>query len=164
MKIYISSSWKNRDTVRELAIKLRELGHRVYDFTDPNCRKSPEIPPEKYPEQFDPSIHKYSEYINIPELKQAVMDNKRAINWANFIILLLPCGSDSHADWALGVGLGKRSVVVGQPLKGERSPVHHWADRIFDYVDDFIKWFIAETRCIGLSTGGEDCESSLAVK
>ncbi len=162
MKIYISSSWKNRDTVRQLAVKLREYGHEVYDFTDPNCRKTPGIPPEKIPVEFNPAIHKYSEYINKPEWKQVVMENKQAIIWSDFIILLLPCGSDSHADWALGVGLGKRSVVVGQPCKGERSWVHHWADRIFNTVDDFICWFTNETMCIGLSTCGGGCESCLA--
>lgn len=141
MNIYISSSWKNRDKVRELAAQLRGFGHEVYDFTDPACRKTPEIPPEKYPEKFNPDIHKYSEYINKPEWIGAVMENKGAIHWADFIVLLLPCGSDSHADWALGVGLGKGSVVVGQPRKGERSPVHHWADKIFDDVQGFIDWF-----------------------
>lgn len=162
MNIYISSSWKNREEVRQLAESLRNLGHEVYDFTDPACRKTPEIPPEKYPEEFDPTIHKYSEYIRKPEWKQAVMENKKAIEDADFIILLLPCGSDSHADWALGVGMGKWSVVVGQPRKGERSPVHHWANGMFDTVDQFIEWFKKESRCIGLSVCGSGCQSCLA--
>ncbi len=162
LKIYLSSSWKNRERVRDMAAKLREMGHEVYDFTDPNCRQSPEIPPEKYPEEFDPNTHKYSDYINKPEWKQAVIENRKAIAWSNFIVLLLPCGADSHADWALGVGMGKRSVVVGQPRKGERSPVHHWADRIFDTETEFFTWLKEETRCIGLSACGGGCSSCLA--
>lgn len=162
MNIYISSSWKNRDRVRALAIYLRNLGNEVYDFTDPNCRKTPEIPPEKYPDEFDPELHLYSEYINKPEWKQAVMENKKAIEKADFIILLLPCGSDSHADWALGVGMDKWSVVVGQPRKGERSPVHHWANKIFDNETDFINWFKEESQCVGLSVCGGGCLSCFA--
>jgi hypothetical protein len=141
MNIYISSSWKNRDEVRKLAEILRGYGNTVYDFTDPACRITPEIPPEKYPEEFDPEKHKYSEYINKPEWEAAVMENKAAIEVSDFIILLLPCGADSHSDWAYGVGLGIPSVVVGQPRKGERSPVHHWADNIFDSTEEFIRWF-----------------------
>ncbi len=57
MNIYLSSSWKNRVRVRALAIALRSEGHEVYDFTDPNSRKMPEIPPEKYPDLFDPVKH-----------------------------------------------------------------------------------------------------------
>lgn len=162
MNIYISSSWKNREQVRALAIELRKMGHQVYDFTDPECRKTPEIPPEKFPEEFDPTIHKYSEYINKTEWIAAVKGNKEAIEWANLIILLLPCGNDSHADWALGVGMGKWSVVVGQPRKGERSPVHHWAKQIFDTADDFIKWFKKETHCVGLTVCGDGCLSCLS--
>lgn len=140
MKIYISSSWKNRDRVRNMAISLRELGHDVYDFTDPTCRKVPEIPPEMFPEEFDPAMHSYREYIQRGEWREAVTENKRAITEAELIVLLLPCGNDSHADWALGVGMGKDSVVIGQPRKGERSPVHIWADAILDDEDALIAW------------------------
>lgn len=140
MNIYISSSWKNRDTVRQLATRLRKSGHEVYDFTDPACRKTPEIPPEKFPEQFDPEKHVYAEYINRPDWRAAVFENFSAIQRAELIILLLPCGNDSHADWALGVGLGMRSIVVGCPRKGERSPVHLWADVILPDIEAALKW------------------------
>ncbi len=141
MKIYISSSWKNRKQVRDLASKLRARGHEVYDFTDPVCRKTPEIPPEKYPEQFDPQKHNYKNYITKPEWHEAVMCNKDAITWADTIILLLPCGIDAHSDWALGVGMGKTSTIIGHPPKGERSPVHNWANFMFDSIQDALKMF-----------------------
>ena len=134
--IYISSSWKNRECVRKLADQLSESGHSVYDFTNPKCRKTPEIPPERFPEQFDPDIHTYSQYIQRPEWKAAVDENRSAIGRADLVILLLPCGNDAHADWALGVGMGKQSIVAGHPNKGDRSPVHMWADVILDSPDD----------------------------
>jgi hypothetical protein len=71
--LYISSSWKQRERVRNLAIQLRNVGLTVYDFTDPACRDTPEVPPEKYPEQFDPEKHIYREYLESqPEWKMAV--------------------------------------------------------------------------------------------
>ena len=140
MKIYISSSWKNRDHVRSAASILRKFGHEVYDFTDANCRKTPEIPPEKFPEQFDPEKHFYSEYLSRPEWRNAVEENKKAIEWCDVVLLLLPCGIDATADWAYGVGLGKKSCVVGHPKKGERSPVHLWADEIFGGFADALHW------------------------
>lgn len=143
MNIYISSSWKNREQVREMAIKLREMGHTVYDFTDPKCRKTPEIPPEKFPEEFDPNKHLYSEYIQRDEWRKAIIENRHAIHKADFIILLLPCGNDSHADWAYGVGHGTPNIVVGQPRKGERSPVHMWADAILDTVEQAYRYIEA---------------------
>ena len=131
MKIYISSSWKNRDRVRAFAVALRSQGHEVYDFTDPLSRKAPEIPPELFPEQFDPIKHNYAEYLeSVPNWRTAVYCNLTAIKWCDLCVLLLPCGADSHADWGVAVGAGKRSVVVGQPKAGERTPSHLWAEKI----------------------------------
>ena len=67
MKFYISSSWKNRGRVRNLASRIRDFNHEVYDFTDPKCRKSPEIPPEKFPEEYDPDKHNYEDTGLYPE-------------------------------------------------------------------------------------------------
>jgi hypothetical protein len=140
MKIYISSSWKNAALVRALAAELRFHGHEVFDFTDPACRSEPPLPPESFPEEFDPEKHFYSFYIRRGEWRRTVNENRKAIGAADLIILILPCGADAHADWGLGVGMGKRSVVVGCPRKGERSPVHLWADAILDHIGDVAEW------------------------
>jgi len=140
MKIYISSSWKNRSRVRSLAKDLSFMGHEVYDFTNPDCRKTPEIPPEKFPEQFDPNKHFYPEYLDRPEWRAAVEENKDALAWCDLVLLLLPCGIDATADWALAVGMGKRSIVVGQPVIGERSPVHLWADAMVGTEEEALCW------------------------
>src|SRR5262249_18000785 len=131
MNIYISSSWKQRERVRALAIRLRAAGHEVYDFTDPACRNTPAIPPERFPEQFDPEKHVYHEYISaVPEWRAAVQCNYQALIRADLCVLLLPCGNDAHADWAFAVGIGCKNAVVGQPKVGDRTPSHLWADAI----------------------------------
>lgn len=143
MKIYISASWKKRVLVRELAETLRAHDHAVFDFTDPECRESDETPPEMFPEQFDPLKHFYRQYIHRNEWLNAVNENREAIQWADLIILLLPCGHDATADWALGVGMGKRSIIVGHPAKGDYSKVHLLADAILNHVEDIIPWLEA---------------------
>jgi hypothetical protein len=142
MNIYISSSWKNRVAVRAMACALRELGHDVYDFTDPSCRKTEEIPPEKFPEQFDPDKHDYAKYLSRKEWRDAVFENMMALRRCDAVVLLLPCGNDAHADWAYAIGMGKVGYVVGHPRKGERSPVHLWADRMFPDVKTFVDHLI----------------------
>lgn len=141
MNVYISSSWKQRERVRSLAIMLRSAGHTVYDFTDPACRNTPEIPPEAFPAQFDPSQHVYAQYITAqPEWRAAVECNRAALDRCDMVVLLLPCGNDAHADWAYAVGRGKRSVVVGHPNAGDRTPTHMWADAMFEYAVDAVAW------------------------
>lgn len=140
MKVYISASWKLRGEVRNLASTLRDGAHEVYDFTDPNCRNTPEIPPEMFAEQFFPDHHIYSEYLNKPEWKAAVIENRKALEWCDVVILLLPCGIDATADWAYALGLGKKSVIVGHPTAGERSPTHLWADKMVSSVAEAVEF------------------------
>lgn len=140
-RVYLSASWKQRDRVRALAVSLRSAGHEVYDFTDPACRRSEEIPPERFPRQFDPAEATYREYIQgNPYWREAVEGNRAALRWCDAVVLLLPAGADSHSDWALGVGLGKRSCVVGHPPAGERTPSHLWADALLDGDGEVAGW------------------------
>jgi len=130
--IYVSSSWKNRTRVRAVVEDLRKRGYGVYDFTDGKRRQHEEIPPEKFPEQFDPTKHKYREYLNRKEWRDAVVENRQALDTTVVVVLLLPCGIDAHADWAYALGKGACSVVAGHPNGGERSPVHLWADVLIE--------------------------------
>jgi len=141
MHVYISSSWKNRERVRALAKVLRDTCHTVYDFTDPACRGVPEIPPERFPDQFDPAKHVYRLYLQaVPEWRAAVMCNQEALKRCDTIVLLLPAGNDSHADAYYALGLGKRLYVCGHPNAGDRTPTHLWADRLFDNEDELVKY------------------------
>jgi hypothetical protein len=137
MNVYLSSSWKNRERVRALARLLRAEGHEVYDFTDPACRNTPEIPPERFPEQFDPGKHVYREYIqSVPEWRAAVECNQAALENAAVVVLMLPCGNDAHADAYWALGRYAKLIVCGQPRKGDRTPTHLWAHMIVDRDED----------------------------
>ena len=140
MKIYLSASWKKRLLVRQLAETLRLNGYEVFDFTDSRFREKSETPPEMFPEPFDPSRHVYRDYLNRNEWRNVVNENRKAIENSDLIILILPCGIDATADWALGVGMGKPSIIVGHPNKGERSEVHLWADDMLVSIEDIIPW------------------------
>lgn len=141
VNIYLSSSWKNRDRVRSLAVRLRGHGHEVYDFTDPLCRSTPKIPPEQFPEQFDPEKHIYGEYLtSVPEWREAINANRGALEMCDAVVLMLPCGLDAHADAYYAFGRGKMLIISGQPPAGERTPTHMWADRILPWDDDVVKF------------------------
>jgi len=139
--VYIASSWSQRTRVRALAVALRERGYRVYDFTDPACRGAPEIPPEQFPEQFDPAKHVYGDYLkSVPQWGLAVSGNRSALGSVRAVALLLPCGMDSHADWAYAVGRGAYSCVVGHPPAGQRTPSHLWANSFLTEDGEVAAW------------------------
>lgn len=140
MRIYISASWKQRQVVRDVAVRLRSEGHEVYDFTDPACRKVPELPPERFNRMFDPAEGGYPAYLNsFPEFKAAMAENRAALDWCDAVLLILPCGLDATADWAYAVGKGKFTVVAGAPKKGERHPTHLWADARDSTVEEGVR-------------------------
>ena len=140
LKVYISSSWKRREAVRQLATLLQNAGFETFDFTNPEQRTHEEIPPERFPEQFDPAIHVYREYIDRPEWRNAVEENQRWLDWCDVVVLLLPCGLDAHSDWAYAVGKGKLTVILGHPPAGERTPTHMWAEQMFESTADLLGW------------------------
>ena len=154
MRVYISASWKQRERVRKVADTLRAAGHQVYDFTDSACRtlvlgiaEAREIPPEEYPENFDPARHVYAEYIqSVPDWRRAVLQNRAALRWCDAVVLLLPAGCDAHADWAFGVGLGKLTLVAGSPLAGDKTPTHMWADGFVARDDEVCGWLAREQQ------------------
>lgn len=127
-----------------MAVRLRKDGHKVYDFTDPACRKTEEFPHEKRPEAYDPSVHKsYAELLRKNSSKgmyAAVMNNQEALRWCDLVVLLLPCGIDAHTDWAYALGQGKATVIVGSPHAGDISYNHCWAEKVLDNPEDFYKY------------------------
>lgn len=136
--IFIASSWKQRERVRNLANEIRKLEFDVYDFTDPSCRKTPEVAPEKYPELFDPQKHIYWNYLHKQEWFDAIEENRRNIDNCDKLVLLLPCGIDATADWAYAFAKEKETYIVGEPPTGERSPVHLWANGWFPDEHSFL--------------------------
>jgi hypothetical protein len=139
--IYISSSWKMRDQVRQLADRLQETGLSVYDFTNPACRDSPEIPPEEFPEQFDPEKHDHGDYLrSVPVWRDAMDSNRKALDNCSIVVLLLPCGLDAHADAYYALGRGKRLIVCGSPHKGDRTLTHLWAEVILPSPQDVVAY------------------------
>lgn len=144
--IFIASSWKQRERVRKLAQRLRALDYGVYDFTDPRCRKCVEMPPEKFPEKFDPEKHNYWNYINKSEAVEAVNENRRMIDCCKILVLILPCGIDATADWAYAVALKKTTIIIGTPNKGEYSLAHNWANGWLPDEEAFISFLRIHER------------------
>ncbi|MBI3273558.1 MAG: hypothetical protein HYZ69_00265 [Candidatus Colwellbacteria bacterium] len=151
---FIASSWKQRDRVRALAKEVRKIGFPVFDFTDPACRKTAEMAPEKCPELFDPEKQTYWSYLHEHQSfwYRAVEENRENIEKCSRLLLLLPCGIDATADWAYAVGKGKETYIIGEPAAGERSPVHFWADGWFPDEESFLhhlcEWVFSGEDCL----------------
>jgi len=133
-KVYIASSWKNVLGVRLLARMLRERGHKVFDFTDPNER----------PDNLNTFVFQASEWLgkalteidwlefmDSPATRKAFTNDRAGLDWADTIVLINPSGRSSHLEAGYGVGRGKRLFIYGDLPNGEFDTMYFFADGRF---------------------------------
>ena len=135
-KVYVASSWRN-PYQPEVVARLREAGHEVYDF------RNPEENPGGFPwadidenwlklkarEYIDPLYH--------PIAKKGFSADFRAMEWADACVLVLPCGRSAHteAGWFAGKGI---KTVVYIPEKQEPELMYKLFDAVVDSVDGLL--------------------------
>jgi|GEM_PF-2405482 hypothetical protein len=141
MRIFIASSWKNKDQVFKLAKLLENAGHSVYNFADFSKRTAAPIDEE----ELNSSFHSmnftgkgYRNFISQIKYTDIINENRKAINECHLLILLLPCGLDANIDWAYAVGKGKPTILCGVPYIGSRCLNHQFADVIISNMDDIM--------------------------
>ena len=130
-KIYVASSWRNifqQDVVRFL----RKAGHEVYDFKNP---------PERTGFQWsdvDPNwenwtTQEFMDALNNPIAQAGFDSDFNAMKYADFCVMVLPCGrsANTEAGWMKGAG---KMVYVYSPCEEEPELMY----KIYDLVSDSI--------------------------
>lgn len=142
MKIYIASSWKMKDVVIKLAKSLTEVGHEVDAFCDDsNGRISfnwSELIDIMKEEGTDISQLDAKEMMKHWRVQEAFKEDKKWIDWADALIMLMPCGRSSHLEAGYAVGKGKKLYIVGGFKKGEFDTMYGFADEMYDYSESTL--------------------------
>ena len=104
MNIYVASSWRN-PRQQEIVEKLREDGHQVYDY------KNPEPPTTFHWSEIEDnyrgwSAENFRKALKSPLAHCGFNSDMDAMQKAEALILYLPCGRSAHleAGWAAGKG------------------------------------------------------------
>ena len=130
-KIYVASSWKNVETVRDLSECLRENGHQVFDFTDVNNRVDGLDKFVFNAESWSGEPLETIDWLNFMEYsatKRAFKSDKAGLDWADTIILVVPSGRSSHLEAGYGVGQGKELYIWGDLPLGEFDTMYGFAN------------------------------------
>lgn len=147
-KVYLASSWKNAAEVCEVAKILRHYGLEVYDFTDPRCGgymfSRNDLPDSETLDNIS--------CLQLEQAKRAFAEDKKMIDWADVVLLILPSGRSAHLEAGYAVGRGKKLVIVGDHPPGEFDVMYGFADLVcrwqhFDAVVDFIRNLKLPRRC-----------------
>lgn len=136
MKIYIATSWKMEATAKDMAVLLRDKGFKVDCFCDDSSGRY---------------VFHWSEIGNINELdaitflydhrsQRAFQEDKKWIDWADAVMMLLPCGNSAHLEAGYAKGCGKKLYIVGDFPRGQFDVMYGFADALihWNHVDNFI--------------------------
>lgn len=117
MNIYVASSWRNAKQPAVVAA-LRQAGHTVYDFKNPEPGNSgfswAEIDPNW--QQWTP--REFQQQLLVQPLAQRGFAlDARALDDCDACVLVLPCGRSAHLELGWVAGKGKKTLVIlDEPL------------------------------------------------
>ena len=138
-KIYVASSWKNANRVRNLVYVLRSIGFVVYDFTyhsfnwadlnQSNAKKELRI------EHGDKlSI---PEWFNHPKVCKHFQLDLAALNACDLLIAIFPCGKSTHLEVGFVAGRGKEVYALSDEPLG-RDLLYKLFKKVFTCEADII--------------------------
>lgn len=129
MKIYLASSWKNEEIVREWAKSLVPCGHQVDAFCDPNIGRYV----FHYSEIGDPETLDAISFLTDERTQKAFAEDKKWIDWADVCLLILPAGKSAHLEAGYAKGQGKTLIIwQAEYPKGDFDVMYGFADLITD--------------------------------
>lgn len=137
MKIYLASSWKMQKTVLEISRILKKDGHTVDAFCNPSDNRISfnweELTDVLKDEKIDLDKIDAIDMMKHWRVKKAFEEDKKWIDWADALIMLMPCGRSSHLEAGYAAGRGKKLYIIGGFEKGEFDTMYGFADGMFDY-------------------------------
>lgn len=128
-KIYVASSWRNVHQ-QKIVRYLRELGHEVYDFRNPENGKNGFAWSDIDPNWKNWSTAQYKKALNNPIAVEGFKRDFEAMKWADVCVMVLPCGrsANTEAGWMKGTG---KKVYVYQPNREEPELMYKIYDGIY---------------------------------
>lgn len=126
-KIYVASSWKNEGEVQYIAALLRHAGHDVDDFTDASDGRYV----FDYRDLGDIQQYDARSFLQTEQAQKAFQEDRKWIDWADGVLLLLPAGRSAHLEAGYAKGKGK-FVIIYQDVfpPGEFDVMYGFADLV----------------------------------
>lgn len=137
MNIYVASSWRN-PSQPEVVTRLRNAGHEVYDFRNP----APDNTGFSW-RDVDPDWQKWTpaefcEGLNHPVAARGFGYDMDALDAADAVVLVMPCGRSAHLELGYAAGAGKRTAILLS--EGEPELMYLMVDRLFHSLNDLVHW------------------------
>ena len=109
-KIYVASSWRNT-YYPAVVSRLRETGHEVYDFRNPPHGGAGFHWTDIDQNAPNWTFNEYEQGLHHPLAQRQFNADKKALEWADACVLVLPCGRSAHTEAGWMSGAGKKVIV-----------------------------------------------------
>lgn len=135
---FISSRWRNKEAVIDLANKIRGKGRNVYCFLEGDgaeyeLKKSEE---NHDPEEFMQMFESIPEWRHDPRVREIFDVDMQALKESETLILLLPAGKSSHLETGIAYGMGKKCILVGE--QQETESLYLIFNEMYSSIENFI--------------------------
>ncbi len=112
-KIYVASSWRN-NIQPDVVKALRDAGHQVYDFKNPEEGKGgfhwSQIDPNW--ESWTPA--RYRDFLSHPIARAGYKCDLEHMEWADVFVGVMPFGRSASLEMGWAAGKGKKTVLLLQ--------------------------------------------------
>ena len=138
MNIYVASSWRN--TKQPSVVEcLRVAGHEVYDFRNPSESDCGFAWSEIDPEWQTWGAKEFRANLDHPMSEAGFKSDMIALEWADAVVLVLPCGRSAHLELGWACGSGKRTAIL---LTGTDEPelMYKMVDLVSDSLQEIVEW------------------------
>lgn len=137
MKIYLASSWKSERDVKLWAYTLRKKGHEVDAFCDESSGRFI----FHFSEIGDPAELDAVNFLKNERTQKAFAEDKKWIDWADAVLLILPAGKSSHLEAGYAVGCGKKLIIWQDEFpKSEWDVMYGFAHLITDNISEVLEF------------------------
>ena len=131
----MASSWRNivqPDVVRILM----EAGHEVYDFRNPNQKDEGFHWSDVDPDWEKWSSDKFIDELEHPLASKGFATDMEGLDWADAVVMVMPCGSSSHLELGYAVGKNKRTIILLS--QSEPELMYKMADYLVTDIDQML--------------------------
>ena len=111
MRIYVASSWRN-DIQPGVVRELRDAGHEVYDFKNPEWNEKGFHWSEIDGGWQNWTFEEYLAALDSDLAESGFKSDMDALEWCDACVLVLPCGRSAHLELGWAVGQEKLTIVL----------------------------------------------------
>ena len=131
----MASSWRNivqPDVVRILI----EAGHEVYDFRNPHKQDAGFHWSDIDSDWEQWSSDKLIDGLEHPLASKGFMTDMEGLDWADAVVMVMPCGRSSHLELGYAVGNRKKTIILLS--QSEPELMYKMADYLVTDIDQML--------------------------